>query len=81
MISMPAFCTLASLLVLLFAALAQAAAPYYITGRTFPVHTCFRMLLLAPHLEPASLFIGESLFLAFFSTSLIRRFKSIMCPV
>ena len=66
---MPTFCSLVSLLLLLFAAVAHAADPYSSTGRTFPVYTCLRMLLLAPHLVPASFFMRDSRLVALFPIS------------
>ena len=61
MILIPAFCTLVSLLVLVFAAVALADDPYSITGLMAPVYNCLRILLLATHFVPASFFHNEEL--------------------
>ena len=58
-------------------AVVHAAAPFSITGRTFPVCTCLtlRILLLAFQLVPASFFISESCLVALFSVSFMCGFQ------
>ena len=74
---MLAFCTLASLLVLLCAAVAQAVDPYSITGRMLPMYTCLRILLLAPLLVPVSFFMRDIHRVALFSISCMWGFQVI----
>ena len=70
-IRIPEFCTVLSLFVLLLEAVLQVAAPYSITGRTYPVYICFRILLFAPQSVPASFFITASRLMALLSVSLM----------
>ena len=70
-IRIPAFCIVFSLFVLHLDAVFQAVDPYSITGRTYPVYTCWRILLFAPQFVPANFLIRDSLFVALPSASVM----------
>ena len=65
----PMFCTLSSLLLLVFETVSQVVEAYSTTGLTAPVQTCFRMSELAPQVVPASIFMMASFLVALASTA------------